>query len=78
MSNAIFEEIASRCSISDALSITGLSLKNSGGREVAPPQGVAAIAVRSVKIQTLHSVCFAISRISTGALRITRQVTQAT
>lgn len=39
MSNATFEEIARRCSINDALSITGLSLKDSGGREVAPPSG---------------------------------------
>ena len=39
MSNATFEEIASRCSISDALLIAGLSLKDSGGREVAPPSG---------------------------------------
>jgi hypothetical protein len=37
MSSSIFEEIARRCSISDALSITGLSLKDSGGREVGPP-----------------------------------------
>ena len=39
MSNALFEEIARRCSINDALSITGLLLKDSGGREVAPPSG---------------------------------------
>ena len=39
MSSSIFEEIARRCSISEALSITGLSLKNSGGRAVVPPSG---------------------------------------
>jgi len=39
MSSSIFEEIARRCSISEALSITGLSLKDSGGRAVAPPSG---------------------------------------
>ena len=38
-SNAIFEEIARQCSIHDALSITRLSLKDKGGREVAPPSG---------------------------------------
>lgn len=39
MGNATFAEIARRCSIHDALSITGLSLKDSRGREVAPPSG---------------------------------------
>lgn len=37
MNNAIFEEVARRCSISDALSITGLRLKDLRGRDVAPP-----------------------------------------
>lgn len=37
MSKAIFEEIARRCSISDALVITGLTLRNARGGEVAPP-----------------------------------------
>lgn len=37
MSKSTFEDIARRCSISDALVITGLSLKNARGGEVALP-----------------------------------------
>lgn len=36
-SNTTFEEIARRCSISDALSIAGITLRNTSGRDVAPP-----------------------------------------
>jgi hypothetical protein len=39
MSKATFDEIARRCSISEALMITRLALKNSRGCEVAPPSG---------------------------------------